>query len=192
MHDVIWRLLRKPLFVLHREIAYMFMNRVTVGLGSTRARASIPRVGQGWTGSGCRSTGWIGHSVSSDGMNWTQRFVWRIEFTEIFVRTNVKPEKITYKNSRVECSFWGFELSQSILFDELAWMAESCPSPSVLALGLGFGFCSSGRVGSDWKKVFELNSTITLFMKRMITASSARNVDTTRLRKLHNTVETTR
>ncbi len=143
---------------------------MTVGLGWTRARASNPRFGQGWTQ--CLSpTGWTGQALLAERVDRVRVFVRRIESNTAFRSTNwieqayLFVEHSTRISAHTKISGWAAnpKVEPRILFDGLDWTdnsvrridlddhtlfePESWTSSGALTLGLSFGSCSSGWVG---------------------------------------------
>jgi hypothetical protein len=119
--------------------------RVTVGLGWTRARASNPRVGQGWT--------YPSRPSGSDGLGFLSERVGRIG---VFVRAGYSGSDFCPTNwigqaylfvghsirisAHTKISSWALKpwVEQSILSDGLSWTSNF-----VRRIDLGIKFCSS-------------------------------------------------
>ncbi len=122
---------------------------MAVGLNWTRARASNPRVGQGWAHSFCPG-GLDGFGFLSERIDRIRVLVRRIESNRHTCSSSTQPESRLIQKSRVEWSILGFNdqvcstnwAEQAILSEPEFWA-----SSGVLILGLDFGFCSSGWVG---------------------------------------------
>jgi hypothetical protein len=126
-----------------------FMFRVTVGLGWTRARASNPRFGQGWTYLFC-SSGLVGFGCLFERIDRIRVLVRRIESDRHTCSSNTQSEFRLIQKSRIEWSILGLnDQICSTNWAEQAILSEPEPwaSSDVLTLGLGFGFCSSDWVG---------------------------------------------
>jgi hypothetical protein len=126
-----------------------WLSRVAVGLGWTRARASNPRVGQGWA-----------HSFCPEELNGFGFLFKRIDRIRVLVRliesnkhtcsSSTQSEFRFIQKSRVEWSILGLNgqicstgwAEQAILSELELWA-----SSDVLTLGLSSGFCSSNWVG---------------------------------------------
>jgi hypothetical protein len=146
------------------------INRVTVGLGWTRARASNPRFGQGWTQ--CLSpTGWTGQALLAERVGRVRVFVRRVESDTAFRSTGwigqtyLSVGHPTRISAHIKISGWvtNPRVGPRILSDGLNWTDNSVrriglggqtlsePEPwaslGALTLGLGFGSCPSGWVG---------------------------------------------
>jgi hypothetical protein len=121
--------------------------RVAVGLSWTRARASNPRFGQGWT--------YPSRPSGSDGLGFLSGRVGRVE---VFVRASYSSSDFCSTNwigqtylfvehsirisAHTKCSDWviNLRIDHRILFDELNWTSnsvrridlsdQSCSSPS--------------------------------------------------------------
>ncbi len=145
-------------------------SRVIVGLGWTRARASNPRFGQGWTQ--CLSpTGWTGQALLAERIDRIRVFVRRVGSNTAFRPTNwigqayLFVEHSTRISAHTKISDWAANsrVGPRILSDELDWTDNSVrridlgghtlselepwASSGALTLGLGFGSCPSGWVG---------------------------------------------
>jgi hypothetical protein len=127
----------------------IFEHRVAVGLGWTRARASNPRIGQGWTHSFC-SRELNGFEFLFERIDRVRILVRRIELNRHTCSSSTQFKSRLIQKSRIEWSILG--LNDQVCSTDWAEQAilsepESWASLGVLILGLGFEFCSSNWVG---------------------------------------------
>ncbi len=142
-------------FLIRIEVLIIAKTRVTVELNWTRARASNPRVGQGWTHLIC-SKELVGFEFLFDGLNRTSTFDranWSnsdscstnwIEQIYLFVERSIRISTHTKSSS------WKINprIDHQILLDELNWTNNS-----VRRIELNKQFClspSSGLARVPW------------------------------------------
>jgi hypothetical protein len=122
---------------------------VAVGLSWTRARASNPRVGQGWAHPFC-PRGLDGFGFLSGRVGRVRVLVRRVGSDRHTCPSGTQPVSRLIQKSRIGWPTLGLDgqvcptgwAEQAILSEPEPWA-----SSGVLTLGLGFGFCPSGWVG---------------------------------------------
>jgi hypothetical protein len=125
------------------------LTKVIVELGWTQARASNPRVGQGWAHPFCPE-GLNEFGFLFEKIDQIRTLVRRIESNRHTCSSNAQSEFRLIQKSWVEWSTLGLDnqiCSTSWAEQAILSKPEPWASSGVLALGLVFGFCSSGWVG---------------------------------------------